>query len=506
MTIESRNFGALFLWVCIRVLIFIYKAIPGPLSDGWRKTTEVHHRTEQSKYIGSLFNLSVHLPGQKNRTTFINKVISLLSGVFSETPETRVSLKWKRFAVVRVRNEYADFTHVSFSGDGAITGLEFHPGNNFPLAAVQLPALDTILSIVMESYNLTRDLPDKKRPGVLQATALRRTAAISVCSAPDRNSILNRVLSSTWINFKDTGIDPAERNLPHWFYNQKNSGFGVFNIHCRHSSDYSHADLWVQFSHSGIDGRAAARLQGRIRKRMELFDETRRFPQDYPIPGNFIQSREMDKEVFCGCGFLDFTGHFVENNTLSREYGKVLPVAQLIWKLATQPPFNGKKFNVPVDVPGNEQHDRTVGFVFIQPKYFTDTYPGGEAFRRYVQNFNEQVASARTRKGYNYLFLESSLMVPHWMLILMLKCMRQAMYSLTGSVCVTIMEGIEYGIPSLSDNIDSIISISIPVGRDDLEGCVSVRSAHDNIKAIFEAVKKAAESPCHPFTPGKMTR
>ena len=102
---------------------------------------------------------------------------------------------------------------------------------------------------------------------------------------------------------------------------------------------------------------------------------------------------------------------------------------------------------------------------------------------------------ARTRSGENYYFLESALMVPHWMLILMLKFMRSALYSLTGSVCVTIIDGIEYGIPSLSDNIDSIITVTLPVGANELSGCVSVRSSSDNIKQIFDGVKKVVGNP-----------
>ena len=61
------------------------------------------------------------------------------------------------------------------------------------------------------------------------------------------------------------------------------------------------------------------------------------------------------------------------------------------------------------------------------------------------------------------------------------------------------MEGIEYGIPSLSDNVDSIISISLPVGTDEIAGCVSVRSSSDNIKQIFDSVKKVVEKPPDPI-------
>jgi hypothetical protein len=499
MIVESWSIGAFFLFISIRFLIFQYRLFPRHHSDGWRKTTEVHHRTEQAKYIGSLFNLAVHSTHTKDRKSFIDMVVGLLSEVFRETSETHFALAWKKFAVRRVENNHTDFVYVSFSGNGAINEPELYPGKEYPLTFVQQPCLKEILLTVQDSYNMTKDLPDKKRPGILRKKILQRLAGNTPggCSK-DNKDLVDRILAATWINFLEVGVGSMERNQPHWFFHQKNSGFGVFNVHCRHSSEYTWADLWVQFSHVGMDGRAAAKLQGRIKKKMGVFNNNMKFPQDFSIPENFTQFRFPGRNVFNGCGFVDFTNFINETNHLSVEHGKILPVALLIWNLARQPFFIGKKFNVPVDVPGNARHDRTVGFVFTKPQYFTDTFSGEEAFRKYLHNFNNQVTGVRTRSGDNYLFLESSLMVPHWVLILMLRYMRSAIYSFTGSVCVTIMEGIEYGIPSLSDNVDAIISISLPVGTDVISGCISIRSSSDNIKPIFDAVKNVVRNQVDP--------
>ena len=497
MLVESWNPGTFFLFINIRFLIFLYRLFPRHHSDGWRKTTEAHHRTEQSKYIGSLFNMAVKNPSIKDQKSFAGNLIRILYGVFNETAESHFSLIWKRFAVKRVENNYSDFAHVSYSGDGDLEELEFYPGETYPISLAQQQALKEIIPIILDSFNTTKELPDKKRPLILRKKIIQKiTVNIIGHYHHEYKELADRILGATWISFGEVSSNMLERNQPHWFFNQKNSGYGIFNIHCRHSSEYNWVDFWFQISHVGMDGRAAAKLQGRIRKKMGIFNPSLRFPGDFPVPENFTRFDLPGRNVYSGCGFIDFTAFTDENKRLSSEYGKLLPVALLIWNLAVHPLFRGKKFNVPVDVPGNAHHDRTVGFVFIKPQYYTDNFAGEEAFRKYLLDFNEQVTKVRTRKGDNYLFLESSLMVPHWMLILMLRYMRLALYSLTGSICVTIMEGIEYGIPSLSDNIDAIISISLPVGAEEISACVSVRSVSDNIKPIFDAVKIVAENPC----------
>lgn len=431
------------LYTCVRLLMFLYRQKSNHFSDGWRKTTEVHHRTEQSKYIGSILNLAVCPEDSENERSFFDRVIAHLREVFKETPDTHFSLSWSRFAVKRVVNNFIDFTRISFLKNGAISNMIFYPGTDFPLPPAQESNLQEIIIIIQDSYNLTKDLPDKRRPLALWKMVLDKIAGNSSKNKnPEIIHLAQRILGSTWINFLDVGADQGLRKQPHWFYNQKNSGFGIINIHCRYGSEFNWTDLWLQISHTGMDGRAGAKLQSRIKRKMGIFNEAMKFPRDFSVPGEFAYFRVPGQNVFTGSGFTDFTDVIRETSALAPEYGKILPIAILIWGLATRPPFRGKKFNIPVDVPANETHDRTVGFVFTKPKYFMDHFPGKEAFRKYLDDFNEQVIGARYRSALNYYFLESSLMVPHWILILMLKFMKPSLHALTGSVCVTIIEGL----------------------------------------------------------------
>lgn len=58
--VEDWNFSAFILFVSTKLVLFFYKILPDKGKNGWRKTTEVHHRNDEAKYIGSLHNLAVN--------------------------------------------------------------------------------------------------------------------------------------------------------------------------------------------------------------------------------------------------------------------------------------------------------------------------------------------------------------------------------------------------------------------------------------------------------------
>ena len=183
MLVESWNPGTFFLFINIRFLIFLYRLFPRHHSDGWRKTTEAHHRTEQSKYIGSLFNMAVKNPSIKDQKSF--------------------------------ENNYSDFAHVSYSGDGDLEELEFYPGETYPISLAQQQALKEIIPIILDSFNTTKELPDKKRPLILRKKIIQKiTVNIIGHYHHEYKELADRILGATWISFGEVSSGSLTRRIP----------------------------------------------------------------------------------------------------------------------------------------------------------------------------------------------------------------------------------------------------------------------------------------------------
>jgi len=177
---------------------------------------------------------------------------------------------------------------------------------------------------------------------------------------------------------------------------------------------------------------------------------------------------------------------------LDEMVGNVLPVSLLLWALARHKLFKGVKFNIPVDIPAQGSRERTVGFVFIKPEKYFDGGKEDESFREYITSINEQIKGIRKRQNENYFFLQTAVMTPHAILASMIGYMSSGLYAFTGETCITFMDNIEYAIPSLSDNIRSIIAISLMQGNNNTTACVSIRAKSDIAEAMLMAVAEAA--------------
>jgi hypothetical protein len=494
--VEDWNFSAVVLYVSLKLLIFIYRILPISQKDGWRKTTEVHHRNDEAKYIGSLHNLAVQVSPALSKTEAHSIIIGKLQSVFIHVTDLHYALRWKANACIRIPYQFSDIMEVSYDASGTLNNLVFHPDIYQPItASVDDSLKDILLEEIQKAYNETYLLQDKKRSlqlyRLLHRRIIRRKTGIA---KNEWITFLERMLSATWISFYEEEADADSRMTPHLFTYQKHAGFGLLNIHCKHAAQFQWMDIWMQFSHIGIDGRAAAKLQGRISSAFGLYNPEMTFPRDFKFHNKFFIYKYPDRNVFHGCSFIDFGTIITAANKLPEKYGKVLPVALLIWGLAKQPLFKNLKFNIPVDIPASDLSERTVGFVFIKPETFCRKYPEDEAFARFNHSFNEQVKGVRNRHIENYYLMQTATMVPHRIIALMLRYLPAGLFTFTGTTCVTLMEGIEYAIPSLSDNINTIIAVSLITKDNNKTACVSIRADSDIAERILSEIQEAVHN------------
>jgi hypothetical protein len=492
--VDDWNPSAIILFVSIRLLCFLYRLLPGRKQDGWRKTTEVHHRNDEAKFIGSMHNLALapehHLTDDQARAF----IISRLYDVFTMENSLHYALRWKKHACYRIPYDFVDIMEVIFDPELGITSMAFHPDQSKedPCPA-DGPERNIIAEGVMRAYNKTRLMADKRR-----SIELFRLLDVYIDKNTDRKNAgqwrkyAERMLSAAWVHLNQPDSQPGSRIGPHFFHNQKHSGFGLLNIHSSYSCDAGWLDLWMQFSHIGIDGRAASKLQRNIINAFGVADPNMNFPADFMSGEKQFIDQTPGRKFFQGCGFVDLGSVMQYRQQLNDRFGNVLPVSLLIWALARHQLFKEIKFNMPVDLPAEGYMERTVGFVFIKPEKYFKKGNTEASFREYISSIDNQIGGLRRRKNENYYFLQTAVMTPHIVLESMLKYMSAGLYSFTGEMCVTFMDNLEYAIPSLSDNINTIIAISMVTKNNNSITCVSVRSKTDNVKEMLNAVQDVA--------------
>jgi hypothetical protein len=488
--VEDWNVSARLLFMSTKLVLFFYRIFGYDHKDGWRRTTEVHHRNDEAKYIGSLHNLAIDPQQADSDKHARNFIIETLGRTYRNIPDIQYALKWEKHACKRVTHEFADLMEVSYHTSGKIESLSFFPDHSRPTTYLDSSETAQILkSALKEAYNQNHLLPDKKR-SIRLYKELKRTISMMDIDYTKSETMfyLDRMINASWISFSMVDADGEERKTPNFFTNRKNAGFGILNTHCKYSPERKWFDIWIQFSHIGIDGRAAAKFQWKILQAFGSFDIKISFPKDFILKEKHHLYKYPDRDVFHGCSFIDLQPMMQLKQKLYDRIGNILPVTLLTWALASHQFFKNIKFNIPVDIPAHGNMERTVGFVFVKPKKFQNNDSGFDSFKNYVRDFNEQIKGIRKRQNENYIFMQSAVMASHKMLELMLKYMSTGLYAFTGDTCITFMENVEYAIPSLSDNINSIIAISLIPKNDNTIACVSIRSKTDTVKEMLVAL------------------
>lgn len=493
--VEKWSASTLFLFISIKFLLFFYVRIPRAWKDGWRRTTEAHHRTEESKYFGNISNVA--LKTDINTPQQIQEfIIQKLHSVFKTIPEMYYSLRWNRFAAVRIPNKHIDFMAIRLAEEGRLNSLTFYPdGIQSELNSADKALTFELLERIVISYNRTLHLPDKKRSLTLYRDLDKWRKSRKFKSHESyATSLLDRMMSANWILFREVEDKPEIQFYPYFFQNQKTTGMGIANILVNVSYTSKWADLWIQLSHICIDGRIGSKILKKIKNEFGSYEPDLLFPESYVTQSQPVHFKYPDRNVFCEYDFIDFRNLLEKRKKLKEGFGNVLPISLLVWGLMHHSLFKEMKFNVPVDISKHGDMERTVGFVFTKPSFFLKGKSNRAAFEEYLDSFNNQIQNVRNRIGENYLFLQTAAIIPHWMIVLILRLMPKALFAFTGTCCITLVEGCECVFPPLSDNITSCIVVSLPQGRHRTLGCVGVKSYSNNTREILEALKDIVEN------------
>ncbi|HWD18738.1 MAG TPA: hypothetical protein VHB20_05620 [Verrucomicrobiae bacterium] len=322
--------------------------------DCWRRTLGLGLRSEACKFGLTAFGLRVPSSDLAPR----------LAEFLRHEPEARWALRHGKHHVERIPWPQPELAVGEFSGD-------------------ELQALTPRADAVLAAHRVTRLLPESAR-----GAALLREAG------PEAQ----RLLSAAFLSIEPC---PANRFQPPDFCARRDLGLGFLNFVARPVNGGRSVDLWLNVHHTASDGAPMQEMLSRLEAAWGCEpvaypgDDPRRPPHLAPC-----QVPRAGRALSLLVDFIDLAGLVQKRrdfNARSRaELGADAPLSsQLIWSLAQQPEFHGRKFSTAIDVPAGQGQPRAVDLIAIRPADFPTQI---EFSRAYL----ELVRAARARRTISY--------------------------------------------------------------------------------------------------------
>ncbi|MDP2943752.1 MAG: hypothetical protein Q8N49_00540 [Candidatus Omnitrophota bacterium] len=499
--INNWSLSVFFLFILIKFLQFLRWLGIQSEDDGWRKVTRVYLRTEQSKFVLGCFGLNF-------QTQDAEEIIKRLQEFFRGQPQTHWQLKWGHFSTRRITKSNIDMVKAEFKEDGSLQFI--HPYFD-SLAKVGTQIFDqifqnTLAEGIINAYNNTRHLSDKKRPLILKKE-LKKWLSAQLHSAP-RNvkrkatDYIQRVLNAIFIHFEENNSWKGPFDMP-VFIKHKHPGFGPFNIICRLSTPGNKADLWIQSHHICIDGLPMQEILEELKTQWGE-KSALKFPSHSNIKVNspeLCSTYDERNGVYCISKIVNFRplldmAAAMNKDHLSQMKRCITTLRLLIWKLGNHPFFSGKKFLIPVNIPPDNNLERTLGFVLIRPSEYFDKNDTKNGFIEFQQEFNRQVKSTIMRKSKSYELFASYALLPAVIYTIVLKLMPAGVKEFVGSIGISVINKSDVFIAPFSDvHTDGFIGISnfFTPTDDDKIGCfVSIKGPKNIIKDYLNAIEEIA--------------
>lgn len=487
-----------------------------PEEDVWRRVTQSYLRTEETKYVLSVFRLDPW-SDEKDRASWElsgtrRHIIFRLQSFLRKQPMAHWQLGYRRFSGFRLRKDLVDIVCVHFDDNGLMQKLEPYfddqAGSGF-LDQITLGMQKEIIQSIMERYNQTKDLPDRKRPLIF-----KKQLSVWVRSL-DRNmeesqvghaeQFIERILSATFIHFEKLPSAKASLSQRRFqdpsFIKRKHPGKGFMNICCRLSSDFKEADLWVQFSHIPTDGMVMQEMLIRLKGQWGQWG-TVVYPQrPRKLIPEICSTPNGPYDTYHINDFIDFRPLRILRKRLNQYYDEkvnnnITIVALLVWKMAHYKAFEDIKFVVTVDTESKIKGERSLGLIFIRPSIYFNKRKLDGGFLLFQREFDRQLQGARNHKGESYQLMENFTLTPPVMYTATMKVIPSGLREFSGTLGVTILKEADYFLGPFSDvQCDGFIAISnfLQDAQDGRKvGNVSIKGPKNKLNNYMDAIREAA--------------
>lgn len=516
--VDNWTFPLVLLFFFIRILQWIKSFGWHSKKDGWRTATRSYLRTEHSKFILAVFRLNLWsdkpLSGNKSFTLAKNHIIERLALFLRDHSIIHRQLKWGRFSAKEENKYPVDIIYADFFDNGILKNIEPYFDLRWNLSEAINESLRKELNYaIIDTYNELLNLKDVERPRRLKSNLIKWIRAHPELRKIQKESIsyIERVLNSVFIYFEMLPLnneyaDEGRFKYPN-FIKRKHPGFGIFNICCRLTADYSEADLWFQTSHISIDGVATQEILSALKSEWttcgdlvfpSMFDGEKKNNEIIPEQ---CSTEGGENARYHASKFIDFSALLKIREKLNLRYKDKLSapitiISMFGWGLSHHDVFRGCKFLFPVDLPSTSGDKQTLGFVIIRPSLYFNKHAHKDNFLAYQQEFNRRLYRTQTRINEIYKLFEIFALAPPPVYWLAQKFMKSVFSELLGTVVITTIKDADFFIAPFSDVIlDGFIAFgnfSIPTKDKRKAGLVSVKSAKDKTILYIDAVEKVA--------------
>lgn len=501
--VDIWSFSTLLFYISLCVLHFLKRIGIRTNQDPWRYTTRVYHHLDHCSFGLTAFGLKPFFNDSKNnqhyRTKIQQDIIVQLSSFIHSYPELHKKLVWSDFSVQIHPNLYVDFVLAHFRSDGSLQGIELFMDETLEKFPIEQSEENMLFEIIIDAYNQLRFDSDETRPKQIRKI-VRKKIGITFKNQPlfTYYEILDRILAAIFIHFdvemQQNGMRDIRYSVPK-FFTMRPFGFGSLNIHIRILYDKS-CDLWIQFNHAVIDGVQAAQIVGQLEKHWNAK------PFFFPAKGlNKFQVQDKinyhNKLPLCiATGLIEFDKLLEYRRMINNELGAELesPVTlagMLLWGLGCTEKCKDMKFLIPIDIPEDAEHERTVGTAYIRPGKYSNPIIGREEFIAFQVAFNKQVSNTRIRNSVQYQVLEEFSILPHFAYHYSRKYLCNPMQEFIGSAALSVIkEPAFFTAPYACTTTDCIIAIgnvTIKTKNGKRAGAVTIKASEYDIIQYCEA-------------------
>ena len=511
--VDRWSFGTFFIVSSLKFLQLLKKIGIKTNENGWRRFCSVFLRNEHSKFILASFRLkyysSKEIPDNKEAAKKI--LIDKLTDSLRSSPSSHWTLEPGLFRLKRKKVFFTDVIEAKFNKNGILMELIPHldtTRETFTLLKEDL--IKKALERIVKRYNINekKQVDDHKRAWKTYKKLHRwayRVRGLSFAGKHELCHLIERVLDATFIQFEILDGSPTQlaskRFATPKMKRKRHPGFGLLNIVCRFTADYAESDLWFQYHHVPVD---ALPMLEMLHKLKDVWGEVG--PVKYPALNSEAAKPEIlyfGNNLFRAKAFIGFEKMLRLRKYLNEKYasemgGNASIASMLIWGLAQQKYFDGRKFIIPVDTElvTDYPQDRNLSFIIIRPSKFFNKKTPLKGFLKYQKVYNQRLALTKQCKSETYELLELYAIM-HPLICKGIKhLMPKASREILGTAGLTILKDAEMVIGPLTDlhGFAAVGNLKMPTEDGKTAGAITICSTKEEVREYIKAFYSLAEN------------
>ena len=511
--VDHWSVGMFFMIIVIKFLQFLKTMGFRAKENGWRKVTGIFMRKEHSKFILASFRINYigENSPPKDMEAAKNILIGRLADFIRRNPACHWTLDWGFFMARRKKLLFTDIVEAKISSEGRMQKLmpRFdRTSQNFPLLTNETK--DGLLAEMIEIYNETGNISDRRRSWIVYKRLrrwARRVKGLSFSGRQELRHLIDRLMNCSFIQFDTLTNAPEKftrsRMATPDMRRRSHPGFGLLNIVCRFTSDYSESDLWFQYHHVSVDGMPMQEMLQDLKKEWGAAG-----PVKYPALSSSAAKPESlyhGHNLFRARIYISFERFLKFRKHLNEKYyvemgGPATVSSMIIWGLAQQGYFRERKFVSPVDTSliTDPSTGRNISFVIIRPKKFFNEEVPLDGFLKYQREFNQHLFATSIGKSESHELLELYALMHPLFYQFTSKVMPETLGELVGTAGLTILKNAEMFISPISDlHINGFVAIgnmAMPTEDGKTAGAVSICGSREQIHEYIKAIERLTEN------------